>query len=557
MKAIREGSHVCSWVVQVRYPGVVNLPTRHPPLKEGTETWATNEVTVRGAASNLQEVLRWKPLLGKGPRLIGIGLNGAYPFVSSGGARPLLEAILFRIFKKVDKLKPSQRCFKRLEGLTEFMLPRFFEEELTRMKTWEWILSYSNSRRRHELIRVKKRRKERGGNHVDYGKISAFVKKEKLPWFKVVGGVPMARDAQYVARLIQAPHDETHLDAGPYLKVLTTHLKKIWGPSHWIFYGSTTPEKLDEWLRTVENFQSFFFADYSAFDATHSAESWALIEGIYEKVFPRRLHPRLWGAIDVWRKPRGKCKLRKEQVKISYQAPVCNASGRDDTALANALLNGLCLGAAFAAELSGVELEDLTVDHLEKARRSLRISIVGDDSIVGCDFDVEKIDVVRHLRRFGLVVKSETAHDIAKITYLGQMPYRVGNRWLWGPTLGRRLYKAYWQCEPTGHPVAWLRGVAQQHLLHRHVPILYESAVKIMELTKGPITDHRDPVKPWASRSEPTPHWGRETVEALARRYDAHPSLVYKDLEILSGLKQVPAIVDLPFVGFCVAQDDC
>jgi len=554
VKAIREGKHVCSWAVPVRYPGVVNTVSRHPPLKTGTETWATKEVKVKGAT--ISEVLKSDPRERPGPRLLGIGLSGAYPFVTSAGARPLLEAIMYRVFKKVDREQPSKRAFNKLAEHASLLLPGF-TEPLEPMDQWEWICSYTNSRRRHQLIKARNERAERGHDHEDYGKISAFVKTEKLPFFKIVGGVPFSWEAQYIARLIQAPHDETHLDAGPYLKALTKRLKKVWGPHHWIFYGSTTPENLDEWLNTIADCETFFFADYSAFDATHSRESWALIEGLYEKVFPRKDYPELWRAIDVWRKPVGKCKLRRDKIQISYRAPVCNASGRDDTALANALLNGLCLSAAFAAELAGVELEDLKPEHFEKASASLRISVVGDDSIVGCRFDVTKYDVVRHLRRFGLIVKSETASDIACVTYLGQMPYRVGSKWLWGPTLGRRLFKAYWQCEPIGHPVAWVRGVAQQLSLHRHVPILVETAEKVLSLTKGPITTMRDENKPWAARNAPTPNWGPETVQALARRYGAHPFMIMRDIEIVKSIQRVPAVVDLPFVGGCVAVDDC
>jgi len=555
VRAVRCGHHVCSGVIPIRYTGVVNMDSQHPPLKTGTETWGKSRVTVKG--STVQDVLSMEPRARSGPRLLGVGLNGAYPFCSSVGPRPLLEAILFRVFRELPgRTPPSAGAFQVVACNADCLLRGFFEP-LEPMETWDWLCSYTDSRRRHELVRAWKKLIERGEPHRDYGLISAFVKTEKLPWFKPIGGVPYASEARYVARLIQAPHDETHLGAGPYLKPLTKRLKEVWHVENWIFYGSAAPEVLDQWLERNATCQSFFFADYSAFDATHSAESWALIEGLYARVFPRSSCPSLWRAIDVWRKPKGKCKVRKEGVTITYDAPICNASGRDDTALANALVNGLCLASAFAAELAGCELEDLTPAHIEFAERYVSISVVGDDSIVGCRFDIRDIQPVRHLKRFGLVVKEETAMHISEVTYLGQMPYLVSGRWIWGPTLGRRLYKAFWQAEPVGHPVAWVRGVAKQLALNRHVPVLAEIADRVLLLTKGPITEQRpDENKPWTCRAEPTPAWGSETLAYLARRYHVSAQAILHDLSLVSQIQRVPCLVDFPFLNACVTQDD-
>lgn len=562
--AIRRGRHVCTAAAPLIYPGVVNMASQHPPMKPNTGTTGLGcrpKVRVTGR-DTIAEILRLPPRKRPGCSLYGVGLSGAYPFVSSVGARPLLEAILYRVFKDLPtRMRPSISAFNKLALNAGYLLPEF-NEPLQRMRLWEWFKSYTNSRRRHALIRAHAERLKRGSNHKDYDKISAFVKTEKLPWF----GVPkdmeppttFVEDAVYIARLVQAPHDETHLDAGRYMKPLTKRLKEVWNSDFWIFYASVNPEILDKWLEKISTCRSFFFADYSAFDATHSIESWALVEGLYEQVFPRADHPDLWRAIDVWRKPKGKCRLRKDGVTISYDAPVCNASGRDDTALVNALLNGLCLASAFAAELSGVELEQLEPHHYEKASRMCKISVVGDDSVVGCNFDIGKIDVVRHLKRFGLIVKSETAQDIANVTYLGSMPYRVGNSWRWGPTLGRRLYKAFWKESSDGHPIAWLRGVAQQLALNQHVPVLRELSEKILDLTKGPTTKVQvDENRLWTVRTSATERWSDETLVHLAKRYDVPVSMILADLEIIKKIDRVPCVAYLPFVCHCVAIDDC
>lgn len=553
--AIRRGEHVATDSVPLRFPGVVNMSSQHPPLKSVRSIAGPRDVRVSG--STLEAVLTMPPRARLGPRLLGIGLNGAYPFCSSVGPRPLLEAILYRIFKDIPERQcPERPCFEAVVRVIDVLLPGFCDP-CEPMSVFQWIRSYRVSRRRHALIRAHWQRVERGCNHQDYGKVGAFVKTEKLPWFKPVGGEPYVSECAYIARLIQAPHDEAHLDAGPFLKPLVHRLKSIWHEHNWIFYGSREPEVLDVWLSRISGCRSFFWADYSAFDATHSDLSWWMIEGLYSRIYPRGSFPQLWMALDAWREPKGKCKVRKEGVVITYQAPPSNASGRDDTALANALFNGLCLATAFAAELSGVEIEDLTPDHFALAERLCKISIVGDDSLVGCDFDVSQYDPVRHLRRFGLVVKSEHSSYLGAVTYLGQMPYFVGGGWVWGPTLGRCLYKAFWQLERDAHPVAWLRGVALQLSLFRHVPVLVEFAERVLLLTRGPITPvTRDPNRPWTMRDRPTAAWDPITLLHLSRRYGATPELILSDIALVKRVTTLPCVGRFPFLNMCVTQDD-
>jgi len=555
VSAIRRGQHVATNATPLRYPGVVNMSSQHPPLKRVSTVAGPGDVQVHGAT--IEDILRMPPRDRPGPRLLGIGLNGAYPFCSSVGPRPLLEAILYRNFKHLpEREDPSEACFDSVTRVIDLLLPGFCDP-CEPMSVFEWLRSYTVSRRRHALTRAHWKRVERGRNHQDYGKVGAFVKTEKLPWFKPVGGEPYTCEAAYIARLIQAPHDEAHLDAGPCLKPLVHRLKQVWHEGNWIFYGSRDPGTLDVWLSSIVHCRSFFWADYSAFDATHSLQSWRMIEGLYSRIYPREHYPALWGALDAWRAPTGKCKVRKEGIAIKYQCPPCNASGRDDTALANALFNGLCLAASFAAELSGVEIEDLSASHLAEAERLCRISVVGDDSIVGCSFDVTRINPVRHLKRFGLVVKAESSHYLGDVTYLGQMPYNVGGAWIWGPTLGRCLYKAFWQLERDTHPVAWLRGVAQQLSLFRHVPVLHEFAQRVLLLTTGPSTPvRRDPNRPWTMRDSPTPSWDSTTLVHLAKRYNVPSDLILGDIRLVQQVLTLPCVGRFPFLNVCVTQDD-
>lgn len=427
------------------------------------------------------------------------------------------------------------------------------------MTTWEWLQSMRCGRRRRALVRAWHQLQERGERHHDFGVITPFVKTENLPWFGVKDGLVDIESFEYVPRLIQAPHDETHIVAGPYLKPLTLALKRRWHCDNWIFYASTTPETLDAWLNANSHCASYFWSDYTAFDSTYSKHSWWLLEGFYRVVYPDA--PReFWEVLDVWRSPRGKAKMRKEGVELWYRSEEMNASGRDDTALANALLNGLVLALSFAAALAGKAVSDL--DHADVVRVSgmVRIAVVGDDSLVCCDFAVRPFvpAIEQNIQSFGLVVKAECSVDLWDVTFLGSMPYLVAGKFYWGPTLGRRLYKAFWQADPMGHLPAWTKGVALQLSMFRHVPFLVELADRVLSLLQRHAgVAVYDENKPYQTRVVPTPHWDNSTVEWLCHRYHRlTPGMLVQDLQVVAAIQRLPCVIHSDVFNACVVQDD-
>lgn len=487
-----------------------------------------------------------------------MGFDGAIPFVTSLGSRPLAEAIAYRVLK----CYPAIIDDKAFDSATALLMhPALLGEfpEVQAWDTWRWLVSMKNGRRRKILIRAWRMMIDRGERHKMFETISPFVKTENLPWFKIVDGLPVPEAANYVARLIQAPHDETHIVAGPYLKPLTLALKERWDYRNWIFYASTTPEKLDSWLRANANATSYFWSDYSAFDATWSAPAWKMIERFYAIIYPTA-PVEFWDVINAWRRPKGQSKQRKEGISLWYKSEEANASGRDDTALANALLNGIALSLSFSAALAGVLVSEVTVEHVVRARSLCNIAIVGDDSLVCCSFDVSKYAaaVERGLESFGLVVKAEHSFNLWDVTFLGCMPYQTSGGLYWGPTVGRRMYKAFWQADPIGHLPAWTKGVAQQLALNAHVPILSDIARRVLSLlerhTGVAVFDEN---KPYQFREVKTPDWDASTVEWMCRRYARlSPSMFRRDREVISQIERLPAVMHSQVFAVCVAADD-
>lgn len=557
---IANGARVCNRVVPVRYPGMVKLKAAHPPLKAGTATLATPlNFEVKG--TTLAEVLSREPLERAGATLGGVAIDGACPFTTAGGARPLVEAILYRVFKAVAAII-DPAGFTNATGLARspYLLGSFLQER-QKMLLWDWFLSLKRSSRRKILIKAYLDMKKRGEHAPGFEFIQAFVKTELLPHFAKGQAGPDRTKVKYVARLIQAPHDETHIIAGPYLKPLIPALKEVWNEANWIFYASTGPAKLNKWLKRNCTAASWFWSDYSAFDATWSPEAWAMVEGFYDMIYPGA-DPELKRVFEIWRKPHGKMFSRKDDIKIEYLANVCNASGRDDTALANALLNGIVLSMSFAAALAGKLPSAVTEADLRYASEVVQIAIVGDDSLCACSFDVTplKATIEQHIQSFGLQVVAESSHSLVDVTFLGMMPYMAQGTYTWGPTIGRRMYKAYWKADQAGSIPAWTNGVAQQMSQWTNVPILCDLAKRVQELLKGHavFTPQSDlEWKPWTAVPDSLPCWDESTLDWLCARYQGLTKpMIYEDLRTIQSINRLPAVAFLWTTEIACNQDD-
>lgn len=572
-RAVSEAEEVATLANPVLYPGFVERAKQHPPLKDDAATTQVDEngqprlggkVRVFDARKRAMTYQMVQGLVnpGKGPWLAGIGINGAGPFITAAGTQPLVEAILFRVFKKLEDRKINEQAFKRASALAEspFLLQSFLQSSPTVLKILDYIMSNPSARRRRQLLEAWRKWDDRGEHSKDWDEINAFVKQENLPWFSPKQGELNPKMKKYIARLIQAPHDETHLVAGRYLKPLMSELKNCWHSGNWIFYGSTSPEKLTDWLRGLRASESYFWSDYTAFDATFSPHTWEMIEGFYRRIYPDAEQD-FWKVMDIWRKPKGRMLVRKDNTRVEYDAEVCNCSGRDDTALANALFNGIALAMSFAAVLAKKNIEELTELDLERASHLCKISVVGDDSLVGCSFDVEplKDEIVKRLKEFGLVVKAEASRRLEDVTYLGMMPYEFADGDVaWGPTIGRRLYKMFWMTEKSA-PAAWARGVSEQAKLLKHVPIVHEMALKVDELLKGKsVTKSKaDGNRPWHFFEKEQKPWDWMTVQGLCSRYPGlTKEMIYKDIRTIRSIDRLPAVVELQSVKIILQTDD-
>lgn len=486
--------------------------------------------------------------------LVGMGCSGARPMMSAKTHYNDCKALLGRVFR-VGKEEawgrgPLPGIWEWAEQFIPLLLP---DLRAKKMDVEEWIDSMPS--RRRKALRIAAIRYFRTGWTKGYESFKAFVKSELLPGFAKRGG-DLERLLDMMDRIIQGPNDVTHVIAGPWLKPLVKQLKKAWDVESPLFYGSAGPEPLHMFLQKfIDGAGTYFWSDFTMFDTTHSAQSWRFMRNLYRKAGID--DPDFWRVMDAWQKPKGSIGCFK------YKARVMNASGRDDTALSNAVLNGFATYLSATSALLCKPLCDITPQDVLRMKDLLQLSVCGDDTLgrlplMGPARSEEFRTLMKsNLRYFGFVAKLDTSDRLEDCVYLGMRPYPTTQGWFWGKTIGRASYKLGWATIKPGRDLfAHMQGIAHMHLLcSKHVPVLYDIAKRIVELRPGakvtPVV--RDPNKPWEWTYQGSVEYDELTLEGVARTYtrrfdDIDQGVTVKDIkeliEQIRGVQTIPCIVD-------------
>jgi hypothetical protein len=396
-----------------------------------------------------------------------------------------------------------------------------------------------------------------------------FAKREWLPRTESKDHV-MVPIQTLKPRGIQPPYgtvhfeDVGHLVAGPVLRAFTHAIKEIWAWDTPIFYASATPDLLDRWLNSVQHASTFIWSDYSMFDCTHSNQTWDFLEPLYLSILdPDGINADAFRKLlRGWRTPIGRAHAvwgALPQV-IRYFSIAMNASGRDDTAIANVLLNGFAMFLCLTAIHFGIDLELLEPSHVEQFASVARLAVVGDDSLValpkytatGAVWAQQTGLLSTFLKKFGFLAKVGASERIVDAVFLGCRPYRVANVWRWGPTLGRRLYKHHCCIHPDANPIAWLNGIANMEAQYLgFVPIIGAMGRQCRALLSGrkvtPWKADRYHGLNWSERTAPL-YPDADTYHYCALAYTTHHGVVTaQDLlaveELVGGVKELPVIL--------------
>lgn len=485
--------------------------------------------------------------------LAGFAIAGAYPVVSARSEYNAFKALLARVFRP-PRHSPDPAAWGRAHELLECLMPGF-REPLEPMVFDEWLAGMPA--RRQKALRAAHLEYNRFGWRDSYKKFQAFVKAEKLAGYDKRNGV-LTESENLIDRLIQAPHDVTHTIAGPFLRPLVKRLKQVWSFDSKIFYASRKGSENQTWIDQQLSGGPFtaFAVDYSMFDNSHSAITWELMESIYKRC-GSDVVPDFSKVMQAWRRPNGT--ISGKGFCLSYKGPTMNCSGRDDTALANGVLNGIAIFMSSTAALFKKKVESLTVQDLHKS--PIRVAVCGDDSLGFMpmlpqeEAELFGVRLSQKIARFGFDAdhtKLEIIHnDPIRLVFLGQRPYPVRNaslpggvRWLFGKTLGRALFKFGWKLNPGGDLAAWFAGECVAAIkTQAHVPILYDLAENYMKTRVGckvtRVTEEDIEYKPWKDLPDSAQPYDDLTVSAIAGLYGVSVSQL---TELLAHIKMEPFV---------------
>lgn len=423
----------------------------------------------------------------------------------------------------------------------------------------EWLASMPSTRKK-PLSQAHTKLLETGWSEA-YAKFSSFIKLEALPHFdKNKHGITPLKTM--LDRLIQGPNDATHCIAGPVLKPLIHLLKKRWHEDNAIFYGSTTPEHLHNWLTKtlIPAGGTYFWCDFSMYDNTHSNDSWDFMEKLYKQSVGD--NDLFWKVMRAWRAPSGR------MGPFKYKARVMNASGRDDTALANGVLNGFATYLSACAAWLRVPLKQLTPSMVNSCREDIKLSVCGDDSlgrIPSCSYERRLQfcrDMKANIAEFGFEAKLQASEKLYDAVYLGMRPYPTRKGWYWGKTIGRSTYKMGWVgCHANQDTMALMTGIAEMHTLcSNHVPVLSDLAQQIVALRQGAkkTLPAHDPNKPWQWTLSGAPY-DDLTLDAVVDIYNTRLTMTYESsahcsavtrheldelIHRIRSITRLPAVID-------------
>jgi hypothetical protein len=347
---------------------------------------------------------------------------------------------------------------------------------------------------------------------------------------------------------------------------MTKLLKTKWNRHSHIFYAAVSVEELNLWFNShyVKGHWAVM-CDYSMFDNSHSDLSWDWVESIYRRMGLYEHDPRFEAVMKAWRSPKGR--LTGKGWMLKYRAFVMNASGRDDTALANALLNGavmfLCLCAIFADKT----VEQLILRDILYGISEIKLSVCGDDSLalipfLPCPPEEFRPRLSGLLGLFGFDAgadKMKLSQNPFDMVYLAMRPYPSGGKWYFGKTIGRALWKLGWRLDAdSGDQEAWMAGNMHQVCWSQAiVPILSDVAASYLRV-HGNRTYRMydpDPNRPW-EYGTCTPPYSSEVLSYVAAGYGVFECELVQCIDKLREISQFPCVLDHPVITAIMVLDE-
>lgn len=470
--------------------------------------------------------------------MAGFCVSGQFVFVSAKGPYNSFKALVGRALRPTT-YTPAPGVFESLNNWVPTFLNDWIQGHDPHPEEWLRHLPGPRARvmQREFLLLLLRGFRNKDGN------VDSFVKMELLD-----GNV-----TELIDRMIQAPKAAGLRAVGPSMWSLTKALKRSWNADSVIFYASVSPIELSRWFNRVYiPGMVGGMTDVKQFDGSYSRPAWDFIYSLYERTGMFNL-PFVRDFLDAWKKPRGKMSGRGYCFK--YQADYMNASGRPDTALANALLNGLMTLVSLTVIYHDIDIVEITCAHVEEASRYFYIAVVGDDSLfltvplpcyTSLGFSAAH---ARVFSKFGFGIEMELTYRPFCMVFLGMRPYEVAGTYYFARTIGRCLYKYSYCLQPEKYDLmAWFHGKAYADSPgFQCVPILKELITCSLNFLDGKKRTAvvADPNKPWQAGNV-TPAYDSSTLRQVASGYDISVNQLVSCIEFIQKDFTLPCILEHP-----------
>lgn len=502
--------------------------------------------------------------------LLGVGHPGHWPGVAQRGPESIYNGLKTRTFRKV--LAGSEEPYGYIEEFIDDLLPTLQYGVVEPMPLEQW---FSEQQREMDMRRAHAEYRETGLSDEELY-CTPFIKSE---WFYSAKAVGDGQDwsTSFKPRPIYCLPDKTQVLVGPHTRPLMHYFQEVMGPGQVLQYcGCNTPAQnqvvLDEIVRRVEAGEVVWMNDFTCFETSHSAASMDLLLGLYRRVWAVTSHAERDRVLEAWKR----CHFRSRSCGISFSGllPLMMLSGRSDTAIMNSLFNALVTACAHVLARLGLQWSDMAdLDHAVFRAELGRYAMyfVGDDStVVGPPADAGYAARLEALYvEAGLNSKIEETRDLAKVVFLGHRPYNMrfgqARKWVWGPTLGRRMYKHHFALDVTGDPRSWIQTVAGMEVkLFGPLPVLGTLAKRVAQLVGKPRRLNKVEAKKMAEKERYTmstevvhgcvADW--TTFEDLARAYGLSPEALVDLDRQCSTVPRVPYLLSHPALDVIMRVDN-
>lgn len=365
-------------------------------------------------------------------------------------------------------------------------------------------------------------------------------------------------------RAIQAPPDWTHVVMGPWFVALANTLKQQWRQGSYI-YGGHVPEVLDSALHDVSNGfclkegNIVLTLDFSTFDCSHNAYSFAVLERIYRLCGMDTTDPLVEHILAMWRSPKGNLPRG-----VQYRRRYMNASGRDDTSVLNCIINVIAVTTALASTYANKPILQLTKKDINYVHEHAVNFFLGDDSlIVAPDLDLDKLKY--NLSVLGFAIKASKSTSLMSATFLGRHPtpgFCPGDtqeRLYWGRTPGRATPKLGLARLRQTNYYRWLAAVTVGVLTSDfHVPVLGDTALHLTCINSlDPCTIQPDSYNKFIRTTRVERASKPSILLFLSEVYGVTEHEYDEFLALLASIGTLPAELDCSLCRKMVLNDDC